>query len=359
MADKIKCLMFNRDDISLFDNNKLSGALNLNIIDKIDIKNFYHSLQTTKISQHYDIICIRGESLNPNHEDTLKVNLFIDMINDNVKSIGTILFDFQGEGSHNKSILTLFDSFRERIKLANYKSKILWNTSEPLSYKDYDIFYNLGYELIYWYYANNLIVNEYHNNYNRNYLFSFLNGQINGREHRYKMLKKIINSELNDYGLISALDTTTDIPYKTIGEFDTTNKFTSAVNLIKNSYINLISESDLGDHTIGFFITEKTIKPFIYSQIPLILAKPGMVTHLKKYGFDMFDDIIDNSYDSIIDLDSRIEMIYKELLKLKSMNLSEWFKDNDNRFKYNYNLYKNIVNNSSNIHTILTKWVLN
>jgi hypothetical protein len=64
-------------------------------------------------------------------------------------------------------------------------------------------------------------------------------------------------------------------------------------------------------------------------------------------------------YDNIIDLDSRIEMIYEELLKLKSMNLSEWFKDNDDRFKYNYNLYKNIVNNSSNIHTILTKWVLN
>lgn len=359
MTNKIKCLIFNKGSVSLFDNQKLSGALNLSIIDKIDIENFYHNLQTTKISQHYDIICIRGESLLPNHEDSMKVNLFIDMINDNVKSIGTILFDLQGEGSHNKSILTFFDSFRERIKLTNYKSKILWNNSEPLNYKDYDIFYNLGYELIYWYYANNLIVTEYDNNCNRNYLFSFLNGQINNRIHRYKMLKKIINSELNDYGLISALDTTTDIPYKTIGGFDTKNKFTSAVNLIKDSYVNLVSESDLGDKTIGFFITEKTIKPFIYSQIPLILAKPGMVAHLKKYGFDMFDDIIDNSYDSIIDLDGRIEMIYNELLKLKSINLSEWFKDNDNRFKYNYNLYKNIVNNSSNIHTILAKWILN
>jgi hypothetical protein len=359
MTDKIKCLIFNLDDISLFDNIKISGALNLSIIDKIDIENFYHNSQTTKISQHYDIICIRGESLQPNHQDELKVNLFIDMINDNVKSIGTILFDLQGEGFRSKLFFILFDSFRKRIKLTNYKSKILWNNSEQLSYKDYDIFYNLGYELTYWYYANNLIVTEYDNNCNRNYLFSFLNGQINNRMHRYKMLKKIINSELNDYGLISALDTTTDIPYKTIGGFDTKNKFTSAVNLIKDSYVNLISESDFSDDTIGFFITEKTIKPFIYSQIPLILAKPGMVAHLKKYGFDMFDDIIDNSYDTIIDLDNRIEMIYNELLKLKSMNLLEWFKDNDNRFKYNYNLYKNIVNNSSNIHTILTKWILN
>lgn len=53
-------------------------------------------------------------------------------------------------------------------------------------------------------------------------------------------------------------------------------------------------------------ITEKTVKAFALGQIPLILGPQEIVAKIRHLGFDLFDDIIDTSYDSEPDPKTRI-----------------------------------------------------
>ena len=64
------------------------------------------------------------------------------------------------------------------------------------------------------------------------------------------------------------------------------------VTTFKNSYVNIVTETDFSDDVIH--ITEKSLKPFYYYQLPIFVAPHNHLSELRKiYGFDMFDDIID------------------------------------------------------------------
>jgi len=69
-------------------------------------------------------------------------------------------------------------------------------------------------------------------------------------------------------------------------------------------------------YTQTIFITEKSFKAFALRQIPIWVAMPGLAAEVRKLGFDMFDDIIDHSYDSIPDEDSRIHAVMQQVKKL-------------------------------------------
>ena len=64
------------------------------------------------------------------------------------------------------------------------------------------------------------------------------------------------------------------------------------------------------------FISEKTFKAFGLRQIPVWFAVPGLVTEIRKLGFDMFDDIVDHSYDSILDERERFQTIAQQVQAL-------------------------------------------
>jgi hypothetical protein len=64
------------------------------------------------------------------------------------------------------------------------------------------------------------------------------------------------------------------------------------------------------------FITEKTFKAFGLRQIPLWMAVPGLVAQVRALGFDMFDDIIDHSYDTIVDEYQRQEKLVEQITQL-------------------------------------------
>lgn len=71
-----------------------------------------------------------------------------------------------------------------------------------------------------------------------------------------------------------------------------------------NTLINLVTETyyfpeyNFIDET---FITEKSWKVFTAGQLPVIIGPRGIVSRLRLLGFDMFDDIIDHSYDNTDD----------------------------------------------------------
>jgi hypothetical protein len=84
----------------------------------------------------------------------------------------------------------------------------------------------------------------------------------------------------------------------------------SGINDYADSYMNIVSESVLDD--VGF-LTEKIYKPIRAGQLFLVQAAPGSVGFLRRMGFDVFDDIIDHSYDTIPDWKTRTDVMLKEL----------------------------------------------
>lgn len=52
--------------------------------------------------------------------------------------------------------------------------------------------------------------------------------------------------------------------------------------------------------------SEKTMFAFLAHQVPIIIGTPHLVSHIRNLGFDMFDDIINHSYDTLPN-DTRVE----------------------------------------------------
>jgi hypothetical protein len=355
--NKLNVLTFDLNQISTISDHDGYGFWGLNLVCQLNINDFMTNSFISDLT-NLDIIWIYGYDFQDNKSK--KISEFIEFINANVKNCKSIIFDLQGEGHSSAYYLEYFDDFRKKLNIKEYKSKILWNLNKKIFYKDYDIFYYDSYELVYWYKVKNLKPLEFKNKYDRKYVFSFLNGTLNGRPHRYKMLKKILlNTNLVDISLISNIDKSTDILYmQPIPYNNNENLFSSDEYYVRDSYVNIISESKCDSYDGAFFITEKSIKPFVLQQIPIFLGPTNIANHFKKYGFDLFEDIIDHSYDVKEDLDLKIDLIYKELNKIQKLNLFDIFKQIENRLQHNYNVYLNMISNIDIIENKLKEWIL-
>lgn len=84
--------------------------------------------------------------------------------------------------------------------------------------------------------------------------------------------------------------------------------------------ISIVSET-VFDHLI-FFPTEKTWKVFDNFHVPVFLSSVGFVNQLRTMGFDVFDDIVDHTYDSIVDNDCRIGCVFAEIKRLNTLDTS-------------------------------------
>jgi len=116
------------------------------------------------------------------------------------------------------------------------------------------------------------------------------------------------------------------------------------INDIYKTILNLVSENltgmtegDISDPYIITF-TEKIIKPFLSKQIPLFFGLPGLIELLRKLGFDVYDDLINHSYDLELDPIKRLDLILDELDRLIQTDLLNFKNNNKDRFDSNYQL---------------------
>lgn len=107
-----------------------------------------------------------------------------------------------------------------------------------------------------------------------------------------------------------------------------------------NCVVETSSQTDPGSFR-SIFLTEKTYKAFAMCQIPIWFAVPGVVAQVRNLGFDLFDDIIDHSYDSIHDQNARLSCLIQQIKllnnkfsldKCQSIRDSLW-----TRLQHNYN----------------------
>lgn len=85
----------------------------------------------------------------------------------------------------------------------------------------------------------------------------------------------------------------------------------------KNSVFSVICESA----TDVQFITEKTYVPIYHRRPFVIYGHPLANAYMKSLGFEIFDDIIDYSFDEIDDDEIRCDMFMQQIKKLTTYNI--------------------------------------
>lgn len=124
------------------------------------------------------------------------------------------------------------------------------------------------------------------------------------------------------------------------------------------SYISIISESDFIPYDNKVSISEKTFKPFLGFNIPLIYGQKYLCQYLTKLGFDLFDDIFDNSETN--NVDEMFSQLNKNLSIIKNTSLEDWHKiyvSNLDRIMRNYEILMDIYEKKyyENVSFILKK----
>jgi hypothetical protein len=109
----------------------------------------------------------------------------------------------------------------------------------------------------------------------------------------------------------------------------------------EESYINIVTETNFNEKHIH--ITEKSFKPFYLHQLPIFLTNQNHIKTLKKeYGLDVFDDLIDHSYDNEFDNLKRLYMVYNEIKRLSEIKdtIKRYYSDNIDRVLKNRKIIK-------------------
>ena len=116
-----------------------------------------------------------------------------------------------------------------------------------------------------------------------------------------------------------------------------------------NCYINIITESLF--YSPEVHISEKSFRPFYFMQLPIFVATYNHVKYLRKqFAFDMFDDLIDHSYDLEKDHIKRMKMVFDEIKKLNDNKdlVIEFYKQNKHRFEKNLEFFQTASNKKVN-----------
>ena len=108
----------------------------------------------------------------------------------------------------------------------------------------------------------------------------------------------------------------------------------------QNSYCNIVTETE----TDGFpyqlpleIITEKSYKPFVAKQIPIMLAGRGHIAYLQSLGFEMMEDLLPTNYDYMW-TDQKISAIVDVVAKGPEF-IKDFYFDHIQEINHNHELW--------------------
>lgn len=114
----------------------------------------------------------------------------------------------------------------------------------------------------------------------------------------------------------------------------------------------------VGEATISVpFITEKTCLPILFKKPFVIMADPGFHKKLIDLGFEMYDEIIDYSFDDEVDLTKRAEAIAIQVKRVSEQNVDELYKLVKDKTERNYQNYIRIINDINYIPDVIRRRV--
>jgi hypothetical protein len=137
--------------------------------------------------------------------------------------------------------------------------------------------------------------------------------------------KSIVDNFLLDY------DTWEQLNYTDLDLI--TSMSTTTLDVYTKSLFHIIAETRIEEH----LLSEKTFKAFHARQILIMCGPQYAIQHLRTLGFDMFDDIIDHSYDNIANWQERIDAMHLELDRVVTLDHAVLLDNTIIRRTQNYN----------------------
>jgi len=153
---------------------------------------------------------------------------------------------------------------------------------------------------------------------------------LNGKPRNFRKLTYNYINEVNTNSFTTiGSNTYTPAPYSKY-DFDNADNFIKLLDVYRSANVNVINET-LYRESHGI-ISEKTLLSFAGLQLPIVIGHKGIVDQLRNSGFDVFDDVLDNSYDTM---------------------------DNDIRWKQAIDLNIDVINGKLNYNELLPRLLKN
>lgn len=177
---------------------------------------------------------------------------------------------------------------------------------------------------------------------NISYDFLIYNRAWEGRrEYRLTFAEMLANKNLISSCLTSFSETDNDVHY-TEHKFVNSNLAISRGDLHKLYPTNLADACSSADYNSKDYacaaievvletlfddsrhhLTEKILRSIACGRPFVLASTPRSLQYLREYGFETFDGLIDETYDSVLDPQQRLEAIVQELQRISSMSLDE------------------------------------
>ena len=122
--------------------------------------------------------------------------------------------------------------------------------------------------------------------------------------------------------------------------------------LYTNSYFQVVMETHFdNDGSNGVFLTEKTYKCIKYQQPFVIASGAYSVAHLRDEGYNVYDDVIDHSYDKIKDNTQRCIALINEIQRLSNIVGPLWTAQTMRTSEYNaYKFTQACIESVNNVY---------
>ena len=109
--------------------------------------------------------------------------------------------------------------------------------------------------------------------------------------------------------------------------------------LYTNTAVEIVNET-IFNFEMGMHMTEKFINSVYGMNLPIVLGQPGIIKYCRALGFDMFDDVVDQSYDLIVSPLDRLTAAIdrnRRLLEDRDFAIAAWHRCQP-RLQANYEL---------------------
>ena len=140
-----------------------------------------------------------------------------------------------------------------------------------------------------------------------NIRFAPVDDTVHYLDHIYNNQKWTIHTDLESYYDLNTVDSTASADYTSL-DYITSN-------------IEIVLETLFDDDRLH--LTEKTLRPIACQQPFMLMSTHGSLEYLRRYGFETFGDLLDESYDTIIDPVARMTAVVAEMKRITQLPILE------------------------------------
>lgn len=243
----------------------------------------------------------------------------------------------------------------------------IFSTNDIEYYTKYEQYNQSNFRILYWpthllHYTHHSLLQKFNpiGNARNNFEKVFLNFNNRPRYHRCLTVDKLFENGLHEYGKISWNNLSEKYFCNNSKLFLPVNGYTFKFwneSIIKvdsytfndvtdeiletDTFMSLVSEST--DEL--FFVTEKTFKSILIGQIFYCIGSKGQNLKLKQFGFKLYDDLFDYSFDMKDSLEERVDGAIKNIKNLIGKDLYKLHTKVQHVIEFNKNRALEIVKN--------------